>query len=212
MFLRGKPTRRRVLVVEDDWAVREVLKLMLEDEGYDVSTAKQGKDAIKVAQARPFDLVLTDVSMPGVSGIDVARTLREGSKTAGTLLAIHTGLDEHWVRERFADYDLFLTKAADTHVLVEKIARLFEEPSARREARDPARDAAQFTPVDVVRVRQALQESMGVAEPAMSLPTLLAALGKEIDQLRRLGKTDAELAQAIGDALGSEVAPSALRQ
>ena len=79
--------RRRILIVEDDWAILEVLKLMLEDEGHVVVTAKHGREAVAIAATKPFDMVLMDISMPEMSGIEVARTLRADPQTADVLIA-----------------------------------------------------------------------------------------------------------------------------
>ena len=72
---RSKAARLRILIVEDDWAILEVLKLMLEDEGHVVVTAKHGREAVTIASAKPFDMVLMDISMPEMNGIEVARFL-----------------------------------------------------------------------------------------------------------------------------------------
>ncbi len=206
---RKTPPPRRVLIVEDDWAVLEVLKLMLEDEGYLVVTARRGRDAIKLAASKPFDLVLMDISMPEMSGIELARLLRAEARTAGVLIAIHTGLDEHWVRERFTDYDLFLTKAADTHDLVRRIGRLFELGAPRRDAASDARVEA-FTTADAARAQQALRDAMGLGPETLSLEALIGMLGDELDQLRRIGKTDADLAAMLSAATGRDIPVSAL--
>ncbi|MEO7055737.1 MAG: response regulator, partial [Caldimonas sp.] len=109
----AKPKPGRILVIEDDWDILEVLKLMLEGEDHEVVTAKHGRAALAAmaSSSRPFDLVLMDISMPEMSGIEVAQAMRANPKTADVRIVIHTALEEHWVRARFADYDLFLTKA-----------------------------------------------------------------------------------------------------
>ena len=211
MVFREKQPRRRVLIVEDDWAVLEVLKLMLEDEDYLVVTAKNGREAIRLAASKPFDLVLTDISMPDTNGIEVARTLRAEDKTDGIRIEINTGLDEHWVRERFADYDLFLTKAADTDVLVTKIRRLLEEGELPRSSR-LAQSAQTFTTDDALRAQQALRAAMGLGPETMSTQALVGMLADELDQLRKLGRTDVELARLLTDAIGKDFPIAALRR
>ena len=169
---RDKAKPGRILVVEDDWDILEVLKLMLEDEGHQVTTAKHGRAALAAAAARPFDLVVLDISMPEMSGIEVGQALRAAAKTAEVYIVIHTGLDEHWVRERFADYDVFLTKAHDADVLVDEIARLLVQPRAAR--RRPAAEAQDFSADEVAKVRAALRAEMGLGVESLSLAALLA--------------------------------------
>lgn len=212
MSFKPRDNRRRILIVEDDWAILEVLKLMLEDEGHAVVTAKHGREAVAIAAAKPFDLVLMDISMPEMSGIEVARILRGREQTADVLIAIHTGLDEHWVRERFSDYDLFLTKATDTDVLVQRIARLFAQPKATRAGRVTALAPQAYSSDDLVRARQALRDALGLGAETIDSPTFLAKLGDEISQLRRVGHSDAEIAALIGQAIERDFAPALLER
>lgn len=66
----------RLLVVDDDLSMREFLKLMLTREGYDVTTASNGQDAINQAIKNPFDLVITDIRMKHTDGIDVLKRIK----------------------------------------------------------------------------------------------------------------------------------------
>jgi DNA-binding response OmpR family regulator len=70
---------QRILAVEDDARIRESLKLALEDEGYEVSTVEAGEEALTAFAHEPFDLVLIDLLLPGMSGFDVCRELRKTS-------------------------------------------------------------------------------------------------------------------------------------
>src|SRR5262249_31504172 len=63
-----------ILIVDDEEVMRDVLGSLLEDEGYQIELAKNGEEGIDKFQQRPFDLVLLDVSMPGMGGL---RTLEE---------------------------------------------------------------------------------------------------------------------------------------
>jgi two-component system OmpR family response regulator len=67
---------RRVLVVDDDSAVRNVLRLALERAGHSVSEASSGEDAISVAAASTPDLVILDIGLPGMSGLEVLGAIR----------------------------------------------------------------------------------------------------------------------------------------
>ena len=204
--------RRRILIVEDDWAILEVLKLMLEHEGHVVVTAKHGREAVALAAAKPFDMVLMDISMPEMNGIEVARTLRGDPATADVLIGIHTGLDEHWVRERFADYDLFLTKATDTDVLVERIAVLFAQPAATRARRIAAEQDQTFTSDELARAREALRAEIGIGPVVLTTQGLIVELQAEIDQLRKIGKSDVDIAAAIADAIDRDIVATVIER
>jgi DNA-binding response OmpR family regulator len=73
------PPRRRVLVVDDEASVREVLSQYLELEGFVVLQAAGGLEALRLAQAQPPDLVVLDLMLPGIDGIEVCRRLRAAS-------------------------------------------------------------------------------------------------------------------------------------
>src|SRR5678815_7250 len=71
---RGGVSRMsRILVVDDDEANRATLERILEREGYEVGHASTGRDALEAIRAHPVDVVLTDLKMPGMSGIDLLK-------------------------------------------------------------------------------------------------------------------------------------------
>ena len=67
---------RSVLVVEDEFAIRELVDYNLSKEGYRVSSVWSGEDALAVVQIQSFDLVILDLMLPGVNGLTVCRRLR----------------------------------------------------------------------------------------------------------------------------------------
>ncbi len=69
----------KVLVVDDEQSMRDFLAIMLKKEGHDVVTAGNGDDALKAVQAEIFDLVISDVKMPGIDGIGLLKTVKEVS-------------------------------------------------------------------------------------------------------------------------------------
>lgn len=68
--------KKRILVVEDDASVREMVKKMLERVGYDVIEAQNGSEAIERFQKAPTDLIITDIIMPDKEGIETIMELR----------------------------------------------------------------------------------------------------------------------------------------
>jgi len=70
----------RVLVVDDEESFRETLAFMLRKEGFDVSTAESGSEALDTLERDGADLVLLDLMLPGVSGTEVCRTIRQRTK------------------------------------------------------------------------------------------------------------------------------------
>ena len=110
----------RTLVVDDDPAVLEVMATLLDDAGHEVSTAADGLTARDLLADGSFDLCVLDHDMPGMTGLDVARTLREaGSPTRFVLVSGQRRL----VGQRLDEVDEFIAKPFDP----EHLLRLVEE-------------------------------------------------------------------------------------
>src|SRR5918993_358963 len=76
----------RILVIDDDNAVRDSLERMLSSSGYTVRGAASGEDGLSLARGGAFDVILSDMRMPGMSGLDVLRKLREHGVDAGFII------------------------------------------------------------------------------------------------------------------------------
>jgi len=107
-----KSTPARVLVVDDLPEIRDLLQVYLEDEGYDVLTAKDGQEALTAVAAHPPDLILLDVMMPGTDGYEVCRRLKSDEKTAFIPIVMLTALQEleHRLQGIEVGADEYLTK------------------------------------------------------------------------------------------------------
>ena len=66
----------RILVIDDNAAIREVLRFILEEEGYEVIEAADGAEGLQRYQADPTDLVITDLKMPGMDGLELLKALQ----------------------------------------------------------------------------------------------------------------------------------------
>ena len=112
-----------VLVVEDEQALSELLKYNLEKEGYRVSLARDGEEALVVADEVKPDLVLLDWMLPKAAGIEVCRQLRARQDTRNTPIVMLTARDEETDRIRGLDTgaDDYVTKPFS---MIELIARL----------------------------------------------------------------------------------------
>ncbi len=76
----------RILIVDDEPSMLEFLEIMLKKEGYAVSTAKSGEEAIARLGQEPFDLVVTDIQMPEVTGLDVLRRAKDVAPDAAVIM------------------------------------------------------------------------------------------------------------------------------
>lgn len=113
----------RILLVDDEQGILDAVGYTLRQEGFDVVTATDGETALQLARARPFDVVVLDVMMPGMSGMDVCRILRAESAVPIVLLtARDSELDRVLGLELGADD--YVTKPFSTPELVSRIRAL----------------------------------------------------------------------------------------
>lgn len=118
---------KTILVVDDELANAEVLSLILEEEGYRVFCASNGRQGLeRVAELRP-QLVVLDFMMPVMDGAAMGRALREGDATRHVRILMSSSLTEEAVREHFGGYDHFLRKPYNIDVALDVIGRLLRD-------------------------------------------------------------------------------------
>ncbi len=122
--------RKSILVVDDEKNQREILETILTGEGYDVTTASSGEAAVKFVESRRFDLVLTDLKMTGMSGLDLLKELTNYDKSIIViLLTAHGSVDSAVDALRLGAFD-YLQKPYDSDKLLETVERALTKLSA----------------------------------------------------------------------------------
>lgn len=122
-----KPTLRlRIVVADDDPDTVRTLRLLLEDEGHDVKTATDGPAALYAVRDFGADVLLLDISMPGMNGFEVAQKLRERYGSAKPTLIAITGRDSATDKSfaRSTGFDHHLAKPYEPQQLIALIERL----------------------------------------------------------------------------------------
>src|ERR1700690_1105969 len=99
-----------VLVVDDEPALRKALRTSLIASGFTVEEARDGEEALETVRHRPFDLVLLDINMPGINGIDACRRMRGLSPHAGIIMVTVRDFEDDKVRALEAGADDYVTK------------------------------------------------------------------------------------------------------
>ena len=99
-----------VLVVDDELSLRKALRISLAASGFSVEEARNGEEALGTVRGHPFDLVLLDINMPGISGIDACRKIRGMSPHAGIVMVSVRDLEDDKVRALEAGADDYITK------------------------------------------------------------------------------------------------------
>ncbi len=111
----------RILVIEDDPGVRTLLERGLAYEGYLVETAGDGEGGLSAARDRPADLVVLDVMLPGLSGLEVLGRLRQVNDDLPVILLTARDRPEHQVEGLEAGADDYVTKPFSFDVLLARV-------------------------------------------------------------------------------------------
>ena len=117
---------KRILIVDDEEDIVNLVKMILEDAGYQVSSAMDGRDAITKIQENPFDLVLLDIMMPFLSGWEVLDELRKNVKTKDVPVALLTARASPRDDNQFhpTDYCDYITKPFEPEDLLRRIRQI----------------------------------------------------------------------------------------
>jgi two-component system, OmpR family, alkaline phosphatase synthesis response regulator PhoP len=118
---------KRILVADDEPDILEIISYNLAKEGYDVTTAKDGDDALTKAKSLKPDLIILDIMMPKKSGVEVCTLLRRQPAFEDTIIIFLTALsdDSSQVKGLETGADDYITKPVSPKVLLSKVNSLF---------------------------------------------------------------------------------------
>ena len=116
---------KTILVVDDDEAIRTLLQEELEEEGYKVLIATNARDALKMVEAEPLDLVILDIRMPGMDGLEALPRIL-GIKE-GLPVIMNTAYSQY--QDSFMSWaaDAYVVKSSDLTELKEKVKELIQK-------------------------------------------------------------------------------------
>lgn len=120
-------TVKKILIADDEPDILEIIQYNLQNEGYDVITARNGNEAIEQAKRFTPDLIILDIMMPGKNGIEVCNILRMQPAFNDTLIIFLTALSDEGTEVKGLETgaDDFITKPVSPKVLVSKVNALF---------------------------------------------------------------------------------------
>ncbi len=143
--------RPRILIIEDERGLTEVLSYNLQREGYDVVVAHDGQEGLRKAQMQLPDLVILDLMLPGIDGLEVCRELRAGERTRGVPILMLTAKAEE--TDQVVGFtmgaDDYVTKPFAVKVLMQRIKALLR----RAETTSEPGDVIEHLGVRIDRVR-----------------------------------------------------------
>src|SRR6478736_1123617 len=149
----GNKTSQKVLVVDDEEPILELLKYNLEKQGYEVRAASNGQEAVDIAKKFHPDLVLLDIMMPKMDGVETCRLLREIPELQKTFIVFLTARAEEYSEVAAFDVgaDDYINKPIKPRALMSRISALFRRdhkktnPSATISIGDLTIDRTSYT-------------------------------------------------------------------
>jgi DNA-binding response OmpR family regulator len=118
-FVRGK----RILVADDEPNILQSIKLVLEEEGYQVLTATDGDETLRLAMNETLDLIILDIKMPKISGQEVYRLLKENEKSENIPVIVLTAIGQEIPQREGWKLDdvVYITKPFSPYAVLEKV-------------------------------------------------------------------------------------------
>jgi two-component system phosphate regulon response regulator PhoB len=140
-------TKERILVVEDEEDILELVSFNLDREGYQVIRASSGEQALKTARLEPLDLILLDLMLPGIDGLEVAKVIKNDKATKHVPIVMLTakGEEADIVTGLELGADDYITKPFSPKIMIARIRAVL-----RRKKKEPAEDTTVLRIHDLV--------------------------------------------------------------
>ncbi len=188
--------RGRVLIVDDDLKVLDLLVELLAHEGYEISAAGDGGEGLELALAFEPDVVISDVVMPVIGGLELCRRLKENERTANVPVLLISGLrrsDEDGMAGLYAGADDYLDLPFRNEELLVKVARLVERHRIEKHYREIVELAA-----DIIYTRDmdGYITSMNAAGARFFGASVAELNGKHLSDLVDVESAAKDIAQA----------------
>ncbi len=124
-----------ILIVDDDKNIRKLMQVVLERQGFNVYTASDGEQALKVIDQVKINLAIVDVMMPNMDGYEFTKTLRDGNEDLSVLMVSAKQLPEDRKKGFVAGIDDYMTKPVDIEELVLHVKALLRRAKINDEKR-----------------------------------------------------------------------------
>jgi len=165
------PSRLKILVVDDQSSVRELLRAVFESDGYEVETAPDGGSAVAAVDERYHDLVVMDIRMPGIDGVEALRRMREVSPQTGVVMMTAFASVETAVEAmKLGAFD-YVTKPIDIEEVRKVVARWIDSVTEPREEPGAPR-------TEIVGASETMREALAVAHRVAESDASVLLLGE----------------------------------
>jgi two-component system response regulator (stage 0 sporulation protein F) len=123
--------KMKILVVDDEEGARELFNTILTDEGYHVTLAASGEDALSQLKADAFDLVVTDIKMPGMDGLQLLQEIRKSGSRSDVIMVTAYGEVESYLKAMSLGAAEYINKP----IRIKELKRIVHKVLAERKAR-----------------------------------------------------------------------------
>ncbi|MFN3951460.1 MAG: response regulator transcription factor [Thermaurantimonas sp.] len=120
-------SKAKILVVDDDHLIRQALSFKLEKEGYTVKIANDGESALSMIENEKFDVIISDIMMPYISGFELLKILKDKGSDAPVLMLTSLNTENAVVKAFDLGADDYVTKPFSPNELIIRIKKLLEK-------------------------------------------------------------------------------------
>jgi len=197
--------KRHVLVIDDDAVVGRSFDRVLSDKGYEVDTALNGEEGLKDIETREYDVVFTDIKMPGIDGLEVAEAIKARCPWTPVVVITGYGTKESEARASVLGVNGFVRKPLTPEMIENITLKALEKPAVAPEAANEpeapqAPEAVIEAPLSGMRKASRVARNVGLflAAPFIALGYIIALpavgfymfgkLGYEAYQKKRAAK------------------------
>lgn len=176
-----------VLIVDDENNIRETLRAILEDEGFEVETAKNGEDGLSIVQTRTFACILLDVWLPGIDGIEFLQKLRDsGVETPVIMISGHSTIETAVRATKLGAFDFLEKPLSSEKTLLALRNAIKQRTLERANTQLSEKLAEEYVMIGDSVAMRALRKQIAVVAPTDGRVVISgeSGTGKELSTLR----------------------------
>ena len=184
---------KKILLADDSVTIQKIVELTFEGEGFDLEVVADGNEALKLAEGSPPDIILADLTMPGLSGIELCRKVRDHSSLASIPVILLTNSFEEFNRSDGDDAGIsaYVEKPFESQALIDQVRELLSGEAAPPASEEPQEELQ--PPADEVDLISEEPEELLTLEEDEGAQAEDAAIPESAEDISLLEEEDEEL-------------------